>query len=140
MSMNRLTHHLRRSHSDAKDGPLRHRLRAAFMSRPRCEGRWWICLTVLSSCALCIVDSGAFAQPPGGPMGGKKGGMPTAPGFKKPATPSKKVVEPELNIDPEFLPRSFEAPPESLAIMELEQPIATPEELSKLQKAYIGGG
>ena len=59
---------------------------------------------------------------------------------KKPATnkvaapPGDKFVQP----DPDWLPPSFQPAPEPLAIMSLEQPIVTKEELAKLKKDFAG--
>ena len=103
---------------------MRHLLRVVLLPRSRCTGRWWLCFAIVSSSLSWLGESSTFAQP-------------AAPAAKKaPARPPERPVE--LKIDPDFLPPNFQPPPKPLAIMELDQPIVTSEELAKL-KVFVSG-
>lgn len=90
-------------------------------------------LTLAVGMAISFSDSTSFAQP----------------GLNRPAAPKKKADSkqtkkstPEKSTfeqpDPDWLPPSFQPLPEPPAIMELEQPIATADEVAKLKKDFSG--
>jgi hypothetical protein len=130
MSMNRFCYQLTRLHSDAKDGPVRHLSRAIAVARlcPASRSRSHLAVMVLLT--LSLTEIPAWAQP-----GNNK--KATGSSGQKKAAPVDKPNE--LKIDSEWLPPSYQPPPEPLAIMELDQPIATKEELTKLNKEFVGG-
>ena len=80
------------------------------------------------------------------PLYAQQGARPgvAKPGASKPGAAKKKTdkAAPEKSAfeqpDPEWLPPSFQPLPEPPAIMELEQPIATADEIAKLKKDFSG--
>ena len=96
--------------------------RVTFFASSFWTSRTWFCLVVVFSLSLLSGERSALAQLP-------KGKVP--PGGKQPP-PAKD----DLIINPN-LPDGFQPPPERMAIMDLDQPLATKDELDKLRKAYV---
>ncbi len=121
MSMNRHCHLSTRHHSDVKDGYVQSLNRAAgFQST--CAAKFVVLIAFVTT-VFCV-------------------GFPVA---AQPAAPAKPAVAPakpsvpktdELKIDPDKLPDWYHAPPEPLAIKDLDLPLATKEELAKLKREF----
>ena len=87
--------------------------RTTFFVSSRWTRQIWICLALLFSLAVSPGGNSAWAQP-----------------RRNPPQPPKD----DLVIDPVTLPPTWKAPPERLPIVDLDQPIATKEELEKIRK------
>lgn len=116
MSMNRSHHSTPQHHSDEKDGYVRSIAWIMFSGRFKSAG---ICGAIFFAFAIQIANLSAFAQNPT---------KPRAEGNKKPA---ESRVE---QIDSEKLPAGYLSPPEKLSIFDLDQPIATKEEMDRWKK------
>ena len=94
------------------------------LARPSRKTRFYFALTM--GLVLGAGESPAWAQKGAGDKKALK------------AQKNEKAEKPFENPDPEWLPPGFQPPPEPLAIMDLDQPIAVKEELTKLKKDFYG--
>ncbi len=118
MSMNRFCHPSTQLHSEEKDGRVPISDHAIVTNGLRRTTTLRVCLVVAFWVAFSAGEKTTSAQAP--------------------TKPAKKAAQPadELKIDPDTLPAKWQPPPKPLAIMDLELPIATKEELAKLKKEW----
>jgi len=128
--MNRHRHPSTRLHSDSKDGPVRNLDRAFFRASVWSLDQTFYRLIAIAVALMVISGpSPARAQP-----GNAKKGV-----VKKAEKPKVAPKAEEIKVDdPDALPPGYQPPPPPLAIMDLEAPLATKEELNRLNKDYVG--
>ena len=123
----------------AEFSSLSQQVRSAFPASPSTHTAS-MRLAMAIGLALWCAEATFFSQPLFAQTGAKTGVA--KPGTPKPGASKKKndKAAPEKSAfeqpDPEWLPPSFQPLPEPPAIMELEQPIATTDELAKLKKDF----
>ena len=121
MSMNRHCHPSTRHHSDVKDGYVQSLNRAAGFKSTFASK-----FVMLAAFVTGLIQaSPSLVAQPARPN-------PSRPGS---GLPTPRVEE--NKIDPDKLPDWFRPPAERLAIMDLEQPLATKEELAKLKREAV---
>lgn len=129
MSMNRTCLSVARRQSDVAGVVFRNCGSMTNDARAFSSGRFFLCWVLLA-----FVLPAFFGDRMANAQASKAGAKPDP---KK--TEKKKTDQGggDLQIDSEKLPPGFQPPPERLAIMDLEQPIATKEELDKLNKESV---
>jgi hypothetical protein len=143
MSMNRFCQQLNRHHSEAKDGRMHDFHRAKFPSQSfssYTQSTWSLrlkkktCFVLTFVFAVWLGETSVWAQQRPLPGTKDKKSADKKSTDNKVATPQAgdKFQQP----DPDWLPPTFQPLPEPLAIMSLELPIVSKEELAKLKKEF----